>query len=81
MKKFLYLTIVCIVVIAGVSVSSQSSLAIQNINLPVQDIQLQISEEPSLAIVSFNIQFLGQSTRRDDAALAMILRDYDIVVV
>jgi endonuclease/exonuclease/phosphatase family metal-dependent hydrolase len=81
MKKILYLTLVSFVVIVGVSIPSQSNLAIQNVELPVQDIQLQSSEESSLAITSFNIQFLGQSTRRDDAALAMILRDYDIVVV
>ncbi len=35
----------------------------------------------SLAICSFNIQFLGQSTTRDYAALALILRDCDIVIV
>ena len=34
-----------------------------------------------LTICSFNIQFLGNSTRRDDVALASILADYDIVVV
>jgi endonuclease/exonuclease/phosphatase family metal-dependent hydrolase len=34
-----------------------------------------------LRICSFNIQFLGNSTKRDDAGLAMQLRDYDIVVI
>ena len=39
------------------------------------------AEKSSLEICSFNIQFLGLSTRRDDNALTSILRDYDIVVV
>lgn len=34
-----------------------------------------------LRIASFNIQFLGNSTTRDNAALASILSPYDIVVV
>lgn len=41
----------------------------------------ETSEESSLAICSFNIQFLGHFIKRDNAALAMILRDFDIVVV
>jgi len=39
------------------------------------------SEGGSLTICSFNVQFLGNSPVRDDAALASILSDYDIVVV
>jgi len=35
----------------------------------------------TLSICSFNIQFLGNSTSRDDAALAEIVKDHDIVVV
>ena len=81
MKKFLYLTLVCFVLIAGVSIPSQSNFAFYDPELPVQETVLQTTESPSLAITSFNIQFLGQSTKRDDAALAMVLRDYDIVVV
>lgn len=34
-----------------------------------------------LTICSFNIQFLGQSKKRDNAALAGLVKDYDIVVV
>ncbi len=34
-----------------------------------------------LRLCSFNIQFLGSSKSRDDAGLASLLRDYDIVVV
>jgi hypothetical protein len=34
-----------------------------------------------LSICSFNIQFLGQFTNRDNVSLAAILSDYDIVVV
>ena len=34
-----------------------------------------------LAIVSFNIQFLGHFRNRDDQALAEILEDYDIIVI
>ena len=35
----------------------------------------------TLSICSFNIQFLGSSTKRDDHALADILKGHDIVVV
>lgn len=35
----------------------------------------------SIKVCSFNIQFLGQSTRRRDAALATVVKNYDIVVV
>lgn len=38
-------------------------------------------DQDKLMICSFNIQFLGQSTARDDTALAKILEDFDIVVV
>lgn len=34
-----------------------------------------------VSICSFNIQFLGQSTERDNVALAALVRDHDIVVV
>lgn len=81
MKKIVYLTAVCLVVIAMGSVPSQSYYAYHNSGLNTQETLLQTAEEQSLAITSFNIQFLGQSKRRDDAALALILRDYDIVVV
>jgi hypothetical protein len=37
--------------------------------------------ENSISICSFNIQFLGNSTSRDDAALAEIVKEHDIVVV
>lgn len=37
--------------------------------------------EEVLSICSFNIQFLGNSPRRDNAALGAILRGFDIVVV
>lgn len=36
---------------------------------------------PPLRICSFNIQFLGSSSRRDNASLARLLAPYDIVVV
>ena len=35
----------------------------------------------TLAVCSFNIQFLGNSARRDNATLAELLKPYDIVVV
>src|ERR1044071_9304719 len=35
----------------------------------------------TIRVCSFNIQFLGSSKKRDNAALATILKDYDIVVV
>ena len=38
-------------------------------------------EPDTLSICSFNIQFLGSSTKRDDHALADILKGYDIVVI
>ena len=40
-------------------------------------------EEPGqrLRVVSFNIQFLGQSRRRDNAALAEMLAPYDLIFI
>jgi endonuclease/exonuclease/phosphatase family metal-dependent hydrolase len=38
-------------------------------------------DEDSLAVCSFNVQFLGNSRRRDDPALASILSGFDIVVI
>lgn len=35
----------------------------------------------TLTICTFNIQFLGSSTKRDDQALADILKEHDIVVI
>lgn len=35
----------------------------------------------TLSVCSFNIQFLGSSSKRDNAALAELLKGYDIVVV
>lgn len=81
MKKSLILTLVCIVVMAVGSVPSQSIFAMVNTKTQGQDTFVQTSGSQSLAIASFNIQFLGLSTKRDDPALAMILRDFDIVVI
>lgn len=39
------------------------------------------AEIKSLSVCSFNIQWIGISEDRDDASLAKILEDYDIVVV
>jgi hypothetical protein len=75
MKKILYLTLALLVVIAVGSIPSQSNFANHNVVLAVPETIFQIDEHPSLAITSFNIQFLGQSRKRDDAALAIILRD------
>jgi len=38
-------------------------------------------EDSTLAICSFNIQFLGQSVKRDNIALVTILHNFDIVLV
>ena len=44
--------------------------------------QAQITQPAdTLTVASFNIQFLGSFKKRDDNALAFILKDYDIVVV
>ena len=37
--------------------------------------------ETTLDVCSFNIQFLGNSKKRDDKALAALVKDYDILVV
>ncbi len=43
--------------------------------------QGQSEESQSISIASFNIQFLGHFKKKDNKALASILKDYDIVVV
>lgn len=76
MKKSLIITLVCFLVIMVGSVPSGSISA-----SPKAELLAQEAADTSLAISSFNVQFLGQSTRRDNFALAMILRDFDIVVL
>lgn len=76
MKKLIILTLVCIVLMAVGGVPSQSIFAMTNTNMQGQD-----GTSESLAIASFNIQFLGSSTKRDDPNLAMILKDFDVVVI
>ncbi len=39
------------------------------------------SAQARIEVASFNIQFLGQSSRRDNAALVGLLEDYDLVFV
>ena len=45
------------------------------------DTDLPASIDEALTIASFNIQFLGSSTRRDNTALVNLVSGYDIVVV
>jgi endonuclease/exonuclease/phosphatase family metal-dependent hydrolase len=40
-----------------------------------------VEAELALKVCSFNVQFLGNSKKRDDRALASILREHDIVVI
>ena len=47
----------------------------------LQTATVTANQDFSLTICSFNIQFIGYSTRRDNNALATILKDFDIVVV
>jgi len=49
--------------------------------IPSTEHAVPASQTGSLTICSFNIQFLGNSPVRDDAALASILADYDVVVI
>jgi endonuclease/exonuclease/phosphatase family metal-dependent hydrolase len=81
MKKTLIVALLCLFVIAAGSAPSQSVIALSNTGPGLQITPALADEDPSLAIASFNIQFLGLSPRRDDPALAMILRDFDVVVV
>ncbi len=45
------------------------------------DAPAAVAEIAPLRICSFNIQFLGNSTARDDISLASLLKSYDIVAV
>ncbi len=51
-----------------------------NLGVPVVAEAITASSAP-VTICSFNIQFLGQSSVRDNAALADLLKPYDLVVV
>ena len=46
-----------------------------------ESVLMESTERDSLMICSFNIQFLGHFKKKDDHALASILKDYDIVVI
>jgi len=44
-------------------------------------VETLLGDDETLSICSFNIQFLGNSPRRDDAALGAIVQGFDIVLV
>ena len=48
---------------------------------PTVDADPNVSTDEALTISSFNIQFLGSSRRRDNAALVNLVSGYDIVVL
>ena len=48
---------------------------------PTMDSDRLSPPDDALTISSFNIQFLGSSTRRDNAALVNLVSSYDIVVL
>ena len=73
----MFMKSVCFALIVFGGISSQ--LAFHDAERPASNTAEAVNE--SLAICSFNIQFLGNSARRDHAALALILRDCDVVVV
>ena len=58
----------------GTATSNESNPAAAGSNADTND-------STKLTICSFNIQFLGHFKKRDNAALASILTDYDIVLV
>jgi len=87
MKRFLQFAIVAVAVgVGGVSIyvanrpadppQKQSERA-----APQKGSSAAGSDAQPLTICSFNIQFLGHFKKRDDPALASILKDFDIVVV
>ena len=43
--------------------------------------QIDVDSTYAITICSFNIQFLGNSTKRDNEALVQLLHDFDVVVV
>lgn len=71
----------CAALLSFVAVGCQSRPA----STPTASAHVEAFSAPApartLNICSFNIQFLGSSPERDNAALAGMLKDYDIVVV
>ncbi len=82
MKKVLLALLIIILVILAIYFLTRQKPGSLESQAFKQDRMLINGENPdTLEVCSFNIQFLGSFKKRDDAALADILKDYDIVVV
>jgi endonuclease/exonuclease/phosphatase family metal-dependent hydrolase len=82
MKKtiiFIIIGVVLLVVLWALFCNPKTTTVQQSSVLQDKDITSVATD--TLEICSFNIQFLGSFKKRDDAALADILKSYDIVVV
>jgi hypothetical protein len=95
-RKYIILAVILIIVIVVFQVitgGKKSSWEEREELSQIKDAPAQTAEKPtppgevppkypsSLSICSFNIQFLGHSKSRDDAAVAQVLEDCDIAVV
>ena len=82
MKKILVVSFVIILVAVIVYVlSSRKKGALESQSMQRDKLSIAAIWPDTIEVCSFNIQFLGSFKKRDDEALADILKDYDIVVV
>lgn len=80
-KTFLIILIIILILVIIYFLKSQQTDTTASHSFK-RDHQLVTQEKPdTLDICSFNIQFLGSFKKRDDEALADILKGYDIVIV
>lgn len=78
MKKHYLIIALLIAVAGGICLTS---CAPDSLSDETATLDSSSAEVDHLTICSFNVQFLGHFKKKDDSALAAILKDYDIVVI
>lgn len=84
MKKIIILSLLLIIVAGGAYYGCQSIKKTKTTEIEIAepaDSLVQVEQPEFINICSFNIQFLGHFKKRDNVALADLLKDFDIVVV
>lgn len=81
MKKLLFVVIIMGIVLIFFIFKNQQNKAVEQHSFQQERMTVAAFKPDTLEICSFNIQFLGSFKKRDDQALADIVKNYDIVVI
>jgi endonuclease/exonuclease/phosphatase family metal-dependent hydrolase len=75
LRALIFLALVLVVNLTGCETGRNSN------NQPSGETALPVGSSDTITVCTFNIQFLGQFTRRDNNALTDILKNYDLVII